>query len=80
MRLCPFLDPHITPYPCARKRFPPPTNISRSFSDWRVVVCLDRSWEPGICQGRLTSIRPYRSQNQNRHSYVSSLRRVGVST
>ena len=33
---------------------------------WRVVVCLDHLWEPGICQGRLRSICPYRSQHQNR--------------
>jgi len=33
---------------------------------WRVVVCLDRLGEPGICQGRLRSICPYRSQHQNR--------------
>jgi len=78
MRLGPFLDPHITPYPCARKQFSPPTNISHSFSYWRVVVYLDRSGEPGSCQDRLKSISPYRSQNQNRYRDVSSLIRVGV--
>jgi hypothetical protein len=78
MRLDRFLGPHITPYPCARKQFSPPKNISHTFSDWRVVVCFDRSGEPGTCQGRLKSIRPYRSKNQNRSRYVSSLIQVGV--
>ena len=78
MRLDRFLAPYLAQGPCARKQFPPSTNISHTFSDWRVVVCLDRSGEPGICQGRLKSISPYRSQNQNRYRYVSSLSRVGV--
>lgn len=59
--------------PCARKQFPASTNISHTFSYLCVVVCLDRSGEWGICQGRLKSISPYRSQNQNRFRYVSSL-------
>ena len=78
MRLDRFPASYLAQGPCDRKQFPPSTNISHTFSDRRFVVCLDRSGEPGICQGRLTSISPYRSQNQNRHSYVSSLIRVGV--
>ena len=65
MRVHPFLGLHLTSYPCARKQFPSPKNISHTFSDWRFVVCLDRSGEQGICQGRLKSTSPYRSQNQN---------------
>ena len=78
MRLDRSPAPYLAQGPCARKQIPPPTNISQTFSDLLVVVCLDRSGEPGICQGRLTSISPYRSQNQNRSRYVSSLIRVGV--
>ena len=78
MRLDRFPASYLAQGPCARKQFSPPTNISHTFSDWRVVPCLDRSGEPGICPGRLTSIYPYRSQNQNRYRYVSSLIRIGV--
>jgi hypothetical protein len=69
---------HLAQGPCARKQFPPSKIISHTFSDWLVVVCLDRSGELGICQGRFKSSSPYRSQNQNRFRYVSSLIRVGI--
>jgi hypothetical protein len=78
MRLDRSPAPYLAQGPCARKQFSPPTNISHSFSYWRVVVCLDRSGEPGSCQDRLKSISPYRSQNQNRYRDVSSLIQVGV--
>ena len=80
MRLDRSPAPYLAQSPCALNQFPPATSISHTFSYsyWRVVVCLDRSGEPGICHGRLKSIRPYRSQNQNRFRCVSSLRRVGV--
>ena len=78
MRLNRSLAPYLTQGPCARKQVPPSMIISHTFSDWLVVVCLDRSGKPDPYQGRLKSIRPYRSQNQNRYWYVSSLRRVGV--
>jgi ribosome modulation factor len=68
--------PYLAQGLCARKQFPPSVNISHTFSCRRVVVCLDRSGEPGICQGRLKSICPYQSQNQNRYRYVSSLRQI----
>jgi hypothetical protein len=42
------------------------------------TLFVSTAQEAGICQGRLKSIRPYRSQNQNRYRYVSSLIRVGV--
>jgi len=70
--------PYLAQSPCARKQAPPSTNISYTFSYRRIVVCLGRSGGPGTCQGRLKSIRPYRSQNQIRYGYVSSLRRVGA--
>ena len=78
MRLDRSPAPYLAQGPCAHKQFPPSTIISHTFSDWFVVVCLDRSGEPGICQSRLKSICPYRPQNQNRYRYVSCLRRVGV--
>ncbi len=78
MRLDRSPAPYLAQSPCARNQFPPSANISSTFSYWRVVVCFDRSGKPGTCQGRLKSIRPYRSQNQNRYRYISSLRRVGV--
>ena len=78
MRLDRSSAPYLTQGPCARKQFSPPTDISHSFSYWRVVVCLDHSEEPGICQGHMKSNTPYRSQNQNRYRDVSSLIQVGV--
>jgi hypothetical protein len=72
MRLDRSPAPYLAQGPCARIQFPPSTIISHTFSDWRKVVCFDRSGEPGICQGRFKSISPYRSQNQNRFRYVSS--------
>ena len=78
MRLDRSPAPYLTQGPCARKQFPPSTNISYTSSYWLNVVCFDRSGKPDTYQGRLKSIRPYRSQNQNRYWYVSSLRRVGV--
>lgn len=80
MRLDRFPASYLAQGPCACKQFPPPTHISHTFSDWRVVVCLDRSGEPGICPGRLTFIYPYRSQNQHRYGDVSMLSQVGVCT
>jgi hypothetical protein len=78
MRLDRSPAPYLAQGPCARKQFPPSTNISYTSSYWRNVVCFDRSGKPGICQGRFKSISPYRSQNQNRFRYESSLIRVGV--
>jgi hypothetical protein len=80
MRLDRSPAPYLTQGPCARKQVPPSMIISHTFSDWLVVVCLDRSGEPGICQGRFKSISPYRPQNQNSFREVSSLIRVGVRT
>jgi hypothetical protein len=63
MRLDQSPVPYLAQGPCARKQFPPPAHISHIFSYWRVVVCFDRSGKPDTYQGRLKSIRPYRSQN-----------------
>ena len=78
MRLDRSPAPYLAQGPCARKQFPPPTNISRTFS-YLARRCLPRSFgEPGICQGRLRSICPHRSKNQNRSRYAASLIQVGI--
>lgn len=70
MRLDRSPSQNLAEGPSVRKQFPLTTNISHTFSCWCVAICLDRSGQPGICQGRLKSICPYRSQNQNRYRYM----------
>ena len=71
-------SPYLAQRPCARKQFPPSTNISHTFSYLRVVVCLDPFRGVGYLPGCSKSISPYRSQNQNRFRYVSSLIQLAV--
>ena len=76
MRLVRSPSPNLPQGPSVRKQFPLRTTISHTISCWCVANCLDRSVEPGIRQGRLKSICPYRAQDQKRCRYGSSLIQV----